>query len=187
MGETDILLTLYSIVAGLGISKIVQGFASMIEARGRIKHYWIHSAWLFIVMAAHIVTIFALIRFAKNAHWTIFNSMLTLSMPLILYLISDLVVPTISKEGQIDLRDYFERNYRWFYGLTIALVVVGMAVQVTVEHAPDLTRGGPLRLLVLLTLVGGLTSKRPAVQAAVAVALLAIVATGATLVSVELM
>jgi hypothetical protein len=34
MSQTDILLTLHSIVAGLGISKLVQGLGTMIEVRG---------------------------------------------------------------------------------------------------------------------------------------------------------
>jgi hypothetical protein len=187
MGETDILLTLYSIVAGLGISKLVQGLGTMIEVRGRIRFYWVHSAWLVIVMAAHIVTIFALIRFSKGAHWTVFNSMLTLCMPLLLYLVSDLVVPTIGDDQQVDLRAYFYRNRRWFYGLLIALIIVGMAVQISVEHAPDPSAGGPLRGIAFLALVGGLVSERPAVQSGVVLVLLAVVIAGAALVSVKLM
>jgi len=186
MRETDILLTLYSIVAGLGISKLVQGMATMIEARERIRFNWIHSAWLFIIMAAHVVTIFALIRFSKGAHWTVFNSMLTLCMPLVLYLVSDLVVPTIAEDEQVDLRAYFYRNRRWFYGLLIALIVIGMAVQIAVEHMPD-RQGGPLRAIALLALAGGLVSERPAVQSGVVLVLLAVVLAGAALVSVELM
>jgi hypothetical protein len=187
MNQTDILLTLYSIVAGLGISKLMQGLATMIEARGRIRFYWIHSAWLFIVMAAHIVTIFALIRFSKGAHWTVFNSMLTLCIPLLLYLVSDLIVPTFGADEQIDLREYFFRNRRWFYSLMIAVAVVGAAVQIAVEHTTDWTQGGALRVIAVLALAGGLVSERPAVQSTVVLVLLTLVLAGAALVSVELM
>ncbi len=187
MSESDILLTLYSIVAGLGISRLVQGFASMIEQRKRMHLYWVHSAWLVVTMAAHIVTIFALIRFSSHAHWTVFNAMLALSMPLLLYLVSDLIVPTIRDEGQVDLRAYFYDNRRWLYSLMIALTVTAMAVQVAVERKPDLTLGGQLRLIALLTLAAGLASKRPAIQSGVVLVLLAVIVAGAALVSVELM
>jgi hypothetical protein len=187
MSDTDILLTLYSIVAGLGISKLVQGLATMIEARERIRFYWVHSAWLAITLAAHVVTIFALIRFSKSPHWTVFNSMLTLSMPLLLYLVSDLLVPTVAEHESVDLRAYFYRNRRWFYGLMIATTLVGMAVQIAVEHQVDWTQGGPLRLTALLALTGGLVSKRPVVQSVAVLALLAVIVIGGTLISVELM
>ena len=187
MSESDILLTLYSIVAGLGISRLVQGFASMIEQRRRIQPYWVHSVWLVITMAAHVVTIFALMRFSSHAHWTVFNAMMALSMPLLLYLVSDLIVPSISGEGKVDLRAYFYDNRRWFYGLMIALTVISMAVQIAVERKPDLTLGGQLRVISLLTLATGLASERPAVQSGVVLVLLVTIVAAATLVSVELM
>jgi len=187
MGETDILLTLYSIVAGLGISKLVQGLGTMIEARERIRRYWVHSAWLAVILAAHVVTIFALIRFSGHAHWTVFNAMLALSMPLLLYLISDLIVPTIGDDQQTDMRVYFDRNRRWFYSLTIALTVIGMSVQVAVEHQLDYSLGGALRLIALVALTVGLVSRRPVVQSAVVLVMLAVMVGGAALISVEFM
>jgi hypothetical protein len=187
MSQMDILLTLYSIVAGLGISKLVQGVGTMIEARERIRFYWVHGAWLVLTMAAHVVIIFALIRFSKSPHWTVFNSMLVLCMPLLLYLVSDLLVPAVSQEESVDLRAYYYRNRRWFFALMIAVAVIGMAAQVAIERTPDFTAGGPLRLLAIVALVCGLSSERPAVQAAVAIALLAVVVIGAVLESVLLM
>jgi hypothetical protein len=187
MSDTDILLTLYSIVAGLGISKLVQGLATMIEARQRIRFYWVHSAWLAITLAAHVVTIFALIRFSKSPHWTVFNSMLTLTMPLLLYLVSDLLVPTVAEHESADLRAYFYRNRRWFYGLMIATTLVGVAVQLAVERQVDWTQGGPLRLTALIALTGGLVSERPVVQSVVVLTLLAVIVIGGTLVSIDFM
>jgi hypothetical protein len=187
MSDTDILLTLYSIVAGLGISKLVQGLASMIEGRQRIRPYWVHSTWLAVILATHVVTLFALIRFSKHAHWTVFNAMLALGMPLVLYLISDLIVPRIGEQGQTDLRAYFYANRRWFYSLMIVAAVIAMAVQIAVEHQVDWTQGGPLRLLALLALAGGLLSERPAVQSVVVLVLLAVMVAGAALISATLM
>ena len=187
MDSTDILLTLYSIIAGLGIERLVQGLASLIEQRRHVRLYWVHSAWLFLTMTAHVVTIFALIRFTSSPHWTVFNAMLTLSMPLLLYLISDLMVPTIGESGSVDLRSYFYATRRWFYSLMIALALCGMAVQVAIEREIDMSRAGLLRVLAVLALAVGLASRRPAVQSTVIVVLLALVASGATLISVELM
>jgi hypothetical protein len=187
MSDTDILLTLYSIVAGLGISKLAQGFAAMIKSRERIQRYWVHSTWLVIVLIAHVVTIFALMRFSNHTHWTVFSAMLALSMPLLLYLISDLIVPEIPEQGKIDMRAYFYVYRKWFYGLLIALSVIAMVVQVVVERDIDRTLSGVLRMLALLTLAGGLVSARPAVQAVIVLVLLAVMTTGAMLISVRLM
>ena len=89
MDEVSILLTLYSVVAGLGISKLVQGVSDMIKSRSDLRFDWVHTCWVCIIFLAHIVTWFALMRFAKGAHWTVFNAVLALMVPILLYVISD--------------------------------------------------------------------------------------------------
>ena len=137
MDKVSLLLTLYSIVAGLGISRLVQGVTAMIQSRSNLRFYWMHTAWILIVFMAHIVSWFALMRFATGAHWTVFNAMLALFMPIVLYVVSDLVVPTLDGERRTDLREYFFHNCRWFAGLLIGFIVCGVAVQLAVERQAD--------------------------------------------------
>ena len=105
-----------------------------------------------------------------------------------LYVVSDLVVSPLDRERRTDLREYFFHNCRWFVGLLVGFVVCGGAVQVAVERHVDVSSGGaPLRVLAFLTLVVGVSSRRPAVQAMVALAMLAIGTAGAAIISVRLM
>jgi hypothetical protein len=187
MDEITILLTLYSIVAGLGISRLVQGVSSMIGARDRLTFYWLHTAWLVLVFTAHVVSWFALMRFSKGAHWTVFNAIGALCMPVLLFLVSDLVVPRLDGDERVSLKDYYYRNCRWFSGLLIAFTLLAMGVQFAVERKADWADGGFLRILALVVLVIGISSRRPAVQAFQALALLVIGVAGAAVVSVKLM
>lgn len=187
MDKINILLTLYSIVAGLGISELMQGIGRMIQARDRIRLYWVHTAWLLIIFLAHVISWFALLRFAQGAHWTVFNSMLALLLPLILYLVSQVIVPEIDDDGRVDFREYYGDNCRWFGGLMIGFLFMGSVVQFAVERHGDWSGGGYLRLLAFIVLAIGVTNRRPAVHAAQAMALLAILAAGAALVTIELM
>jgi hypothetical protein len=187
MDKVSLLLTLYSIVAGLGISRLVQGVTAMIQVRSNLRFYWLHSAWIVIIFMAHIVSWFALMRFATGAHWTVFNAMLALFMPIVLYVVSDLVVPPLAEERRTDLREYFFHNCRWFVGLMVAFVALGAAVQFAVERHADVSGGGLLRFLAFVTLAVGVSSRRPAVQATVALVMLAIGTAGAALISARLM
>jgi hypothetical protein len=187
MDKVSLLLTLYSIVAGLGISRLVQGVTAMIQARSNVRFYWMHTAWIVIVFMAHIVSWFALMRFATGAHWTVFNAMLALFMPIVLYVVSDLVVPTLDGERRTDLREYFFHNCRWFAGLLIGFIVCGVVVQVAVERHADLSSASELRVIAFATLLAGVSSRRPAVQATVALVLLAVGMGSAALVSAKLM
>jgi hypothetical protein len=187
MDKVSLLLTLYSIVAGLGITRLVQGATAMIQARSKLRFYWMHTAWIVIIFLANILSWFALLRFATGAHWTVFNAMLTLLMPLVLYVASDLVVPPLDGERRTDLREYYFHNCRWFAGLLIGFIVISTAVQFAVERQADLSGGGLLRVLTFVTLVAGVSSRRPAVQATQTLVLLAIGAAGAALISIRLM
>jgi hypothetical protein len=187
MDKVSLLLTLYSIVAGLGISRLVQGVTAMIQARSNLRFYWMHTAWIVIVFMAHIVSWFALMRFATGAHWTVFNAMLTLFIPIVLYVVSDLVVPPLDGGRRTDLREYFFHNSRWLAGLMLGFIVCGGAAQIAVEHHVEMSGAGLLRILAIVTLVAGVSSRRPAVQATQTLILLAIGAAGAALVSVKLM
>ena len=187
MDKVSLLLTLYSIVAGLGISRLVQGVTAMIQVRSNLRFYWMHTAWIMIIFMAHIVSWFALMRFATGAHWTVFNAMLALFMPIVLYVVSDLVVPPLGDGQHTDLREYYFHNCRWFAGLMIGFVALGVAVQLAVEHQADLSGGAVLRAIAFVTLAVGVSSRRPAVQATVALAILAIGTAGAALISARLM
>jgi hypothetical protein len=187
MDKVSLLLTLYSIVAGLGITRLVQGVTEMIQVRSKLRFYWMHTAWIVIIFLANILSWFALLRFAKGAHWNVFNAMLILFMPLVLYVASDLVVPRLDNERGTDLREYYFHNCRWFAGLLAGFVVISAAVQFAVAHHADFSGGGVLRGISFLTLLAGVSSRRPAVQATQTLVLLAIGAAGAALISTELM
>ena len=69
-------MALYAIVAGLGVSLLVRSVGQMIEARDRVQLYWVHSCWIALVFVAHVVSWFALWRFADHTPWTVLQALL---------------------------------------------------------------------------------------------------------------
>lgn len=187
MDEVSILLTLYSVVAGLGISRLVQGVSDMIKSRADLRFDWVHTGWVCIIFLSHIVTWFALMRFAKGAHWTVFNAVLALMVPILLYVVSDLVVPRFEGDDRFDLGRYFDSNARWLLGLMLAAVACTFVVQVAVERRTDIAGGGALRLACALVLAAGVVSSSRRTHRIVTVAMLVVLVSGAALVSVRLM
>jgi len=82
----EFLLTLYAIVAGLGVSLLVRSIGQMID-------YWVHTRWLALIFVSYVVSWFALWRFSQHAPWTVLQALLLLCVPILLYLISHLAVP----------------------------------------------------------------------------------------------
>ncbi len=171
MSVFEFLLALYAIVAGLGVSLLVRSIGQMIEARDRVRLYWVHSCWLALIFVSHVVSWFALWRFAQHAPWTILQALLLLCVPILLYLISHLAVPELEDGRTHDMREYYFRHVRWTQGLLLAVLVCGAVAQVVIEGRPDLVGPGAVRTAMALVLLPGIVSRRPAVHAAQAVAL----------------
>ena len=81
----EFLLALYAIVAGLGVSLLVTSVGQLIEARDRVRLYWVHSCWIALTFVGHVVSWFTIWRFHEHAPWTVLQALLLLSVPILLY------------------------------------------------------------------------------------------------------
>jgi hypothetical protein len=167
----EFLLTLYAIVAGLGVSLLVRSIGQMIEARDRVRLYWVHTCWLALIFVSHVVSWFALWRFSQHAPWTVLQALLLLCVPILLYLISHLAVPELEDGRMHDMREYYYRHVRWMQGLLLAVLVCGAAAQHVIEGRPGLVGAGAVRAAMAVILLPGIASRRPAVHGAQAFAL----------------
>jgi hypothetical protein len=170
----EFLMALYAIVAGLGVSLLVRSVGQMIEARDRVQLYWVHSCWIALVFVAHVVSWFALWRFADHTPWTVLQALLLLCVPILLYLISHLAVPELEDGRTHDMREYYYRHAGWMQGLLFSVLLCGSAAQVFIEGRPDLTGAGAVRVALAVVLLPGIFSRRPALHAAQAVLLVLI-------------
>jgi hypothetical protein len=172
----EFLLALYSIVAGLGVSLLVRSVGQMIEARDRVRLYWVHTSWLALVFVAHVVSWFALWRFAGHAPWTILQALLLLCVPILLYLISHLAVPELDDDRVHDMREYYFRHARWTQGLLLAVLVAGALAHLVIEGRFDFSGARGVRSAMALILIPGILTLHPRVHAAQAVLLVLVMA-----------
>jgi hypothetical protein len=182
----DFMLALYSIVAGLGMSLLVRSIGQMIEARGRIRLYWVHSCLVVVAFVAQVVSWISLWRFADHPTWTVAEALLLLCVPLLLYLVAHLAVPELDDGLAHDMREYYYRNARWTSGLLLAVVVISLLGESFIAGHFELTSPRSLRIALGLALVPGALTARPAVHAGQAVALMVLVAFGVSYVSVAI-
>ena len=183
MGIFEYLLALYAIIAGLGVSLLVRSVGQMIEARDRVRLYWVHSCWLAVVFVAHVVSWFMLWRFSQHAPWTIVQALLLLGVPILLYLVSHLAVPELGDGLEHDMRTYYYRHARWIQALMLAALAIGVLAHLFIERRLDLTGARGVRAAVLLVLLPGILSDNPKLHGVQAVLLLVILAIGVTFVA----
>jgi hypothetical protein len=174
MTTFEFLMALYAIVAGLGISLLVRSVGQMIEARDRVQLYWVHTCWIALTFVAHVVSWFALWRFAEHEPWTVVQALLLLAVPILLYLISHLAVPELEDDRMHDLREYYYRHGQWMQGLLFAVLAAGFTAQVFIEGRTNFTGAGGVRAAMAVVLLPGILSRRPMVHSIQAVFLVAV-------------
>ena len=174
MSTFEFLMALYAIVAGLGVSLLVRSIGQIIEARDRVRLYWVHSCWIALIFVAHVVSWFALWRFLDHGPWTVMQSLLLLAVPILLYLISHLAVPELDDGRVHDLREYYYRHGQWMQGLLLAGLLSGSAAQIFIEGRPDFSGSGMVRTAMALVLLPGIASRRPLVHSVQAVLLIGV-------------
>jgi hypothetical protein len=179
----EFLLALYAIVAGLGVSLLVTSVGQMIEARDRVRFYWVHFCWIALTFVGHVVSWFTIWRFRDHAPWTVLEALLLLSGPILLYLISHLAVPDLEDDRIHDLRDYYFRHARWTQGLLLGVVVAGALSHIVIENKFDLSGGRGVRVSLVLILLPGIISLNPRLHAAQAVLLSVVIIIAASYLS----
>jgi hypothetical protein len=172
----EFLLALYTIVAGLGVSLLVRSVGQVIEARDRVRLYWVHTCWVALIFVSHVVSWFGLWGYAQNPSWTILQALLLLCIPVLLYLISHLAVPELGDDRFHDMREYYFRHARWMQSLLLSVIVAGALAHLVITGQLDFSGGRGIRGAMAAILLPGIISVRPAVHAVQAVLLLLVMA-----------
>jgi hypothetical protein len=186
MGVFDFLLALYSIVAGLGMSIVVRSVAQMIEARQRIRLYWVHCVMIAFLFMSQIVSWFSLWQFAGHAPWTVADALFLLTIPLVLYLVGHLAVPELDDGLVHDLREYYYRHARWGHGLMLAVIVISLVGEAFILGHLELTPPRMLRIALGVVFLPGVLTVNPVVHSVQAALLVVVMATGVSYVRIAI-
>lgn len=173
MGVFDFILALYSIIAGLAISVLVKGIARMIKGRDRLRLYWVHTGWLVILFVVHVINWFALWQLRGHTSWAAPEALLLLMIPLFLNAASYLSAPEAGDVNEFDMRAHYFHQAQWLQALLFLAILSGSIAVRVIEGRWDMSTGDMLRIVIMVMLVPGIASARPAIHAVQMVCLLA--------------
>jgi hypothetical protein len=140
MDAFSYLSVLISIILGLAVTQVLQGFRGLMLARSRVRAYWPALVWAVLVLVICVQVWWAMFGMSQRpaARWTFLDFGLVLSQTIPLYLMAGLVLPDVDIERGLDLRDHYYAHHRWFFSLLVLLLLVSiLKVRVLTEAWPE--------------------------------------------------
>jgi hypothetical protein len=124
MDAFSYLSVLISIILGLAIQQVLQGYRALILSRRRVKLYappLIWSVLLLAMVTQHWWSSFELAGCA-DSQWSFALFATILVMTALIYMMAAIVLPDIPPDQTIDLRDHYYREARAFFGIGSATI-----------------------------------------------------------------
>jgi hypothetical protein len=117
---------LLSIVLGLAITRVLLAFRDLILTRAKVKLYIPTLIWSGIALLIPIQAWWADFAMRKHPNWTFLALLVIMLQAISIYMIAALVLPDISGQSFVDLREHFFAHRSWFFGALLAAVVFSL-------------------------------------------------------------
>jgi len=109
------VLTLISIIIGLGLAQILTNFNSLIKERKNVRFHWLPIYWAIGTFFVQVQWWWGIYKAKDMETWNfLFFSFIILN-PISMYLASGCVLPKASHDIKYDLKEYYFSNRRWYF------------------------------------------------------------------------
>jgi len=161
MDAFSYLSVLLSIILGLAITQILQGFRDLMQARSRLRLYWPSLLWAITLLVICVQEWWAMFDWRDYKPWTFGGFSMMLAQTVATYLAAALVLPDVRGDEPIDLRAYFYANHRWLFATIALVVVVSMAKEVVLSgHLPARPLDSIAQVVfIVFSVIGAVTAR----------------------------
>lgn len=134
MDPFSYLSVLLSIILGLAIAQVLQGYRAVLLARRRVTLSAPVLIWSGLVLLFATQAWWASFGLRDRPHWDFLSFAIILLQMILLYMLSAVIFPEIGSDDRVDLVDHFERHRQVFFGFLIAMLIVSVLKDVVLDH-----------------------------------------------------
>lgn len=175
MDAFSYLSVLLSIVLGLALQQVLQGYRGLLLNRGRVKLHaptLIWSALMILIVAQNWWASFDL---GTRSEWNFQTFAVILLQVMLMYMMAAVVLPDIPPDADIDLAAHYARERPWFFGLFGATIATSALRDMMLDgHLPD-GGNGAFHIVFAAVALAGMTIRSPRFHAVLAPAMAAVV------------
>ena len=134
MDAFSYLSVLLSIIIGLAIAQVLQGYRALLLARGRIHADPAPLIWSGLVLMFAAQAWWASFGLNARRDWDFLDFAVILVQMGLLYMLAALILPDVPAEDPVDLSHHFERHRKALYAFLIAMLASSIAKEAVLEH-----------------------------------------------------
>jgi hypothetical protein len=131
--EFSYLSVLLSVILGLAVTQILQGFRGLLLSRARIQVYWPVIGWAVLVLLICFQNWWSMFGMRNRHDWTFEQFAIVLLQTILIYMFAGLVFPDFFGEAIVDLKESFYTHRRWFFSLGVAVIVASVCKSLVLD------------------------------------------------------
>jgi NO-binding membrane sensor protein with MHYT domain len=159
MSSFEYLLALVSILVGLAVADLAYSLHRLLRARRRVRWDWLPLAAALLVMLLILEFWWVFFMLGNSPVFHRYGPFLVLGATLVtMFLLASAALPDEVDPAGLDLRQYYEENLRYLWGLFATFVLLMIAVEALAGPWRAADREVLQRALLNLLFVGLLTS-----------------------------
>jgi hypothetical protein len=160
------VVVVMSIVLGLSVTQLLKGLAQLYRTRNRVRLYWLHTAWIVLLVFFSLVLWWLHWNYRSIEEWSFFRFVLYLSPMIVFYFLTSIVIPDPS-DPVTSYKEYYFSSRVGFFGTFALQVVLAHVAGVVVRHLPLVDHSDAFRLAVVVLLLIAMRSASERVHAVV--------------------
>jgi hypothetical protein len=168
MTAFEYLSVLLSIILGLAVTQVLQGYRALLLSRQSVRMHWPTLIWSVLLLLFVAQAWWVSFGLDDQTEWRFDTFLVILLQMSLIYMLAAMVLPDVPSGAETDLAAHYENQRRPFFICLGLVVVVSLAKDLMLEgRLPELLNVGFHVLLGAVALIG-LTLRRPSLQLALA-------------------
>jgi hypothetical protein len=164
------LSVLLSIVLGLALTQVLQGYRAILLARGRVRHSATVLIWSGLLLAIVAQAWWASFGLRDRTRWDFLTFAIILAQMGVIYMVAALIFPDVPASGDIDLEEHFERHRGAFFGFILAMLGTSLLKSIALDGRLPRTADLFFHLLLASVAVLGMLIRKARAQLLIACA-----------------
>ena len=176
MDAFSYLSVLLSIIIGLGITQVLQGYRGLLLSRSRVRLYTPTLIWSVLLLVFSCQLWWASFGLAGRSEWDFATFSIILLQTILLYMMCAIVLPDVPPTDELNLRDHYYREVTPFFTISLAMLATSTAKDWMLNGELPGTLNLCFHLLFAAMSVTALATRRPRAHEAMSLAMIGLIA-----------